>query len=421
LSSARKAFLLCVVPGFLSFIAPLILGPPLAEAKPPESIISSELAQTRDLFEELLRAAGVSEPIPLVFLKDFSAVNGFFAGGCYEELHVYGKDLEAYQSPAIYLSYGSLWVDKGSQFPTTAGYIIAHELSHFLRALHSRDLSCASGRQRTNEELKHEELEADRGAVRLLTKIGLDGAKLAEAGLRTLCERNPMACPREAPDHPPLIERLDAMRYANIEGLLQEISFPVYAKEDGPFVGTAFNFKPTHNHVFKVVATAGHVWADIFRYRQKANRPQEDGEYCDAAGRCVKLRARDDFGMEELIAYSEKDPIDFAYLWEVSEGEQKTRYAPIASTEPKIGDTLFSLGMDEKDGRGLAILEYLGEKDGYLFLKYVGGCFMKSGTSGSPIVNASGEIVGISVRSSEEKKIVRGTNIRIIAGLAAMF
>lgn len=372
---------------------------------------------SRDLFAKVLNGARIDEPIQLIFLKDYSTVNGYFSGGCYENLRVNGKDLQAYQSPAMYISYGALWADRET-FPRITGFILAHEATHYVRTSRSEEKSCEkSHRQLTPAELKNEELEADKGAVRLLTEIGFDGAKLSEAALRMMCERELMGCPRQSPDHPTLDERITVIRNAGLESLLREISFPLYAKERAAYVGTAFNWKPSKSHVLKVVATAGHVWADLFKHSQDKEAPPEAREFCTSAGSCFPVKARRSWSLDDLIAYSEKDPIDFAYFWQASDGAEKTHYATIASAEPRKGDICYSLGADEKDNRGLAILEYLGKQEGHLYLKYVGGYFMRSGTSGSPVVNALGEVIGISVRSSEERGIVRATNIRPLVHL----
>jgi hypothetical protein len=394
-----------------------VAQPATTEPRNAETVIAKEKASSRDLFDKLIKAAGISEPIQLVFLKDFSTLNGFFVGGCYEKLGVMGQDLRAYQSPAIYISHGALWADRET-FPTVTGFIMAHELTHYSRALSSPDRSCErTHRSLGPAELKREELAADRGAVRLLTKLGFDGAKSAETALRIMCARELMGCPGESWDHPSLGERVTAIRNAGVEFLLQEISFPLYAEEGAPFVGTAFNWMPSKSHILKVVATAGHVWAALVRHSRDHESPPQVKQLCVTADSCFPVRPRQGWSTDDLIAYSEKDPIDFAYVWQTSDGEQKTRYAAIASADPAIGETCYSLGADEKDQRGLAILQYLGKKDGHLLLRHVDGFLMKPGTSGSPVVNSSGEIVGISVRSSDEKRTVRATSIRPLTGL----
>jgi hypothetical protein len=395
----------------------LMLHLRVAEAGDAERIVSNEIRLSRDLFARLLNAAGISEPIHLVFLNDFSTVNGYFVGGCHETLHVVGKDVQAYQSPAIYISYGVLWADRDS-FPTLTAYILAHEAAHFARAVSAPHQSCeATRRAATAAETKNEEFQADRGAVLLLTRLGFDGARLAESALRTMCQRELMGCPRESSDHPTLDERITVIRHTGLEMLLQEISFPLYARADGPLVGTAFNWRPSKSHILKVVATAGHVWGDLFRYAENNPLPEEVRRFCVSAESCIPVKMHRGRSLDELIAYSEKDPIDFAYFWQASDGEQKTRYPTIASEEPAIGEICYSLGADERDNRGLAILEYLGKRDGHMLFRQTGGYAMRSGTSGSPVANSSGEIVGISVRASEEKRTVRATSVRHLAEL----
>jgi hypothetical protein len=401
-----------------------------------EALISSQVEQATELLARLSSVAGLPVPLPLTFLEEFSIVNGFFVGGCFETLHVGERVVQAYQSPAMFISYGALWADKGSRSPDVTGYILAHELAHYARALSAPDRACErtrrlmmaaqaettgdrhdqpgeAERQRLIENLKNEEIEADRGAVVLLNKLGFDGASMAERALRVMCER--MGCPRESADHPTLEARIDAIHTASVQALLEDITFQLYVKPGTPFVGTAFNLRPSRSHIRKVAATAGHVWRELLK--SSAVSPDVH-RFCDADDRCIPIKLRQGWTFDDVVAYSEQDPIDFAYFWDRSSGESTTRYPTVAAAPPKIGDTCYSLGADEHDRRGLATLRYLGRNGGYLYFKHIGGPFMRPGTSGSPVVNAAGELIGISVRSSEERGTVRATNIQTIIDLA---
>jgi hypothetical protein len=431
-----RLLLLSTVLGLVALGFDFSAEPVPASAGHGEGLIADEIKHARELLAQLLAAADISAPLHLALLEDFSIVNGYFVGGCYETLRVGDGVVRAYQQPAMFISYGALWADKGASSPAVTGYILAHELSHYARALSSPDRGCERTRrlmmaahetapgspdsdltepehQDLIAELKNEELEADRGAVLLLTRLGFDGAAMAEQALRVMCER--MGCPRESSDHPTLETRIATLRTAGIEALLRDITFHLYAKPGTPFVGTAFNLRPSRSHITKVAATAGHVWRELLE--RSAAQPEVQ-VFCESTDRCIPIRMRQGWTLDDVVAYSERDPIDFAYFWDRSSGEQATRYPVVASAEPEIGETCYTLGADEHDRRGLATLRYLGTNGGYLYFQHTGGPFMRPGTSGSPVVNAAGALIGISVRSSEQRGTVRATNVKTIVGLA---
>lgn len=181
---------------------------------------------------------------------------------------------------------------------------------------------------------------------------------------------------------------------ADLEKFLKEITFPLYADPRYPFICTGFNIKPSKSFVRMMAASAGHCEAMI-------KDPTRAVPYSDYA---------EDNPI--FVANGANGPLDLMIFWKTSSGELSDKFAVISKETPEPGKLYYSLGMDEKDNRGLAILEFMGYLGGYLRFKYIGGLDMIKGTSGSPIVNDAGEVIAVSVAYDSRLKAMEGFDAR---------
>lgn len=196
------------------------------------------------------------------------------------------------------------------------------------------------------------------------------------------------------------------------------------------FVGTGFKLAPDKSNVRMIAVGAGHVWETLYQaYARFAadnkNRNQIHREECDSMGRhCMKTTESTPWFLNDLILIGKVSPVDFFLFWKDTAGDGSSvviqSYPAIGSEQFQKGTRYYAWGMNENDERGLAILEFKGNASGYLQFQYAGGYRMLPGASGSAILNASGEVVGISVINNSDEDI-RGTDIRLVMELAELF
>lgn len=379
-----------------------------------EDLVANERDVAQTILNKLLLASAVRgrpQVVTLDFVHDFSTVTAWMKGGCVSGSQAGRKGVLI--EPSVVITDGALWAAQNGA-NAVIPWLLAHEVAHLeRRASSSSSQSCEDRVAMYAVSGRSEEIEADKESIMLLSRAGYaDAESIAIQGLETACTRTMMGCPRASPDHPGFDERVASMRaVGELERFLAAITAPyvVPGPSGRALLCTKFTVSPHLNGVRDITASAGHCWKS--KYRNEKMEPEF--QTCGRNGLCYRASSND---RAAPIGLFTEDPLDFVLLFEDGRG-LNAPYPKMSETGPVIGQVYYGLGIDEACNRGLSMLEHLGSTDGFLKFRHIGGLPMDEGSSGSPILSASLELVGISSNMLKATGETRATDIRLIAPL----
>jgi len=169
-----------------------------------EADFSQEEGLVLEIFHELLEAVGGDSEKVNITILDISLPGAGFWGNCLEE-----KTGE-FKNGSVTISSGMIGINAKAkmEFPYVTWFTLAHELAHWKLIPVGATCDDLSDILENPEKSRAFELEADREAVRILKKAGLDGKKVAEKALLVFCEEIGKCLEKENSTHPSFTARL---------------------------------------------------------------------------------------------------------------------------------------------------------------------------------------------------------------------
>ncbi len=376
-----------------------------------QGLVSNERYDAEVAFKKLLKVATLRDetPVgPLDFVSVYDVVTAVTRGGCVEG----GMLVEA----SVVVTDGALWAAHRGDTDIIP-WLLAHEIAHLERRASSpTPLSCDELRRIYEVRGKFEEMEADQESILLLTRAGYaDAEGIAIRGLEMACTRTMTGCPQASSDHPGFRERVASMQaVGELNHFLSDITEPyIVAGSPGhKLLCTGFRVSPYRNAVMDIVASAGHCWESSYRNEE----PEEDRQVqmCTGEGNCYRVSLRQHRWAP--IGVFTEDPLDFVLMFQTG-GGTIAPHPVIPAAVPVVGTVYYGLGIDAPGNRGLSMLEYVGNEDGFLKFRHIGGLPMDEGSSGSPVISASHELIGISSNMLKATGETRATDMRLIMPL----